>query len=172
MTNTPWRNDKWYTSFWNHDEKAKAFYQFADKIEYHDVTLRDGEQQSGLVFSKDQKIAIAEKLAEIGIHRIEAGMPIVCKQDEEAIREIAKRKLGPKIFTFARCIPDDAQLAKDLGADGIIMEIPGNELLLKHGFKWEVQRAIDAAVKATSYAHQEGLYVTLFLIDYSRAELS
>lgn len=38
------------------------------------MTLRDGEQQAGLVL-KHEKIRIAEKLAETGIDRIEAGMP-------------------------------------------------------------------------------------------------
>ena len=170
MSNTPWQNDKWYTSFWNFDDQVKSFYKFADKIRFHDVTLRDGEQQSGLVFNKDQKVAIAEKLAEVGIHRIEAGMPVVSKQDEDAIREIVKRKFGPEIFTFARCMVDDAKMALDLGADGIIMEIPANELLIKHGYKWETQKAIDAAVKATNFAHDNGLYVVLFMIDMSRAD--
>ncbi|MFR3921881.1 MAG: hypothetical protein ACLTYN_07790 [Dysosmobacter welbionis] len=41
------------------------------------MTLRDGEQQAGLIFDYKQKIALAEKLSEMGIHRIEAGMPAV-----------------------------------------------------------------------------------------------
>jgi len=172
MSNTPWQNDKWYTSYWNFDDRAKEFYKFVDKIRFHDVTLRDGEQQCGLVFNKDQKVAIAEKLAEVGVHRIEAGMPIVSKQDEDAIREIAKRKLGPEIFTFARCMVDDAKLALDLGADGIIMEIPANENLIKYGYKWETNKAIEAASKATKFAHENGLYVVLFMIDMSRADFN
>jgi isopropylmalate/homocitrate/citramalate synthase len=82
-------------------------YNFADEIKFHDVTLRDGEQQSGLVFNKDQKVAIAEKLAEVGIQRIEAGMPVVIAQDAQAIEEIAKRKkhLNMEVFTFAAAWP-------------------------------------------------------------------
>jgi isopropylmalate/homocitrate/citramalate synthase len=170
MSNRPWENDKWYTSPWNFDNQVKEFYNFPEKIKFYDVTLRDGEQQSGLVFNKDQKVAIAEKLAEVGIHRIEAGMPVVSKQDEEAIREIVKRNLGPEIFTFARCMVSDAQHAVDLGVNGIVMEIPANELLIKHGYKWETQRAIDAAIKSTKFAHDNGLYVTLFMIDFARAD--
>ena len=55
----------------------KATHNFSKRIQFHDVSLRDGEQQTRLVFTKDQKIALAEKIAEAGMHRIEAGMPAV-----------------------------------------------------------------------------------------------
>ena len=44
--------------------------EYPTNIKFHDVSLRDGEQQSGLIFNKDQKVALAEKLAEVGIHRM------------------------------------------------------------------------------------------------------
>ena len=77
----------------NFADEVTAGLNFPDKIEIHDVTLRDGEQQCGLVFTRDDKVRIAEKLAEVGVHRIEAGMPVVSKQDEQAIRDIVKMDL-------------------------------------------------------------------------------
>ena len=59
----------WLNSPWNNAEEVRQQLNFAEKIQLHDVTLRDGEQQAGLVFSHDDKIAIAERLAEGGIHR-------------------------------------------------------------------------------------------------------
>jgi len=76
---TPWKSDKWFTSPWNFLDQARKDQKFASKIKLHDVSLRDGEQQAGLIFNKDQKIALAEKLAEVGVHRMEAGMPVVSK---------------------------------------------------------------------------------------------
>ena len=67
----------WLNSPWNNAEEVRQQLNFAEKIQLHDVTLRDGEQQAGLVFSHDDKIAIAERLAEVGIHRIEAGPPFL-----------------------------------------------------------------------------------------------
>ena len=58
----------WLNSPWNNAEEVRQQLNFAEKIQLHDVTLRDGEQQAGLVFSHDDKIAIAERLAEVGIH--------------------------------------------------------------------------------------------------------
>ena len=168
----PWRNDQWYTSFWNFDPRAREMCHFADEIQIHDVTLRDGEQQSRVALTKEQKIAIAEKLDEVGVHRIEAGMPAVSRDDCEAIGEMLRRNLKADLFCFARCMVSDAKLAADLGVKGVVMEIPANELLIKYGYRWETEKAIAAAIEATRYAHERGLYVVLFLIDFSRADFT
>ena len=73
--NEPWKTKDWYVSAMNYQEEATSTFSFAEKIQIHDVTLRDGEQQAGLCFRKDEKVYIGEKLAEAGVHRIEAGMP-------------------------------------------------------------------------------------------------
>ena len=86
----------------------------------------DGEQQAGAVFTEDDKVRIAEKLAEVGVHRIEAGMPAVSPPDEAAIKEIVKRNLGPEIFCFTRCMVDDVKKAVDCGVKGIVIEIPAS----------------------------------------------
>ena len=66
-----WRNENWFTSSWNFAEEVRSSLHFSDHIKIHDVTLRDGEQQAGLIFDYKQKIALAEKLSEMGIHRPE-----------------------------------------------------------------------------------------------------
>ena len=48
MTKTPWKTDKWFTSPWNFEPEVRAQLNFPKKIKLHDVTLRDGEQQTGL----------------------------------------------------------------------------------------------------------------------------
>ena len=77
MTDTPWKTDGWHTSPWNFDPEVTKDWKFPENIRIHDVTLRDGEQQAGLAYNYDDKIRIAEGLAEVGVHRIEAGMPVV-----------------------------------------------------------------------------------------------
>jgi hypothetical protein len=101
----PWKTDNWFVSQWNYlDEVTKGF-QPPPEVKIHDdITLRDGEQQAGVILKKEDKIQIAEKLSEVGIHRIEAGMPAVSPNDEAAIREIVKRNLDADIFCFARCM--------------------------------------------------------------------
>lgn len=167
-----YKTDQWFTSPWNFAEGVRSQLNFAKKIELHDVTLRDGEQQAGITFSKDDKIRIAEKLAEIGIHRIEAGMPAVSKEDESAIKEIVKRNLGPKIFAFSRCMKEDVKRAVDCGVDGIVVEIPSSEHIIEHAYRWPLEKAIELSIEATLYAKENGLYTVFFPIDGSRADIN
>ena len=169
--NTPWKSEKWFTSPWNFADPVAETYQFAKKIKLHDVSLRDGEQQAGLIFSKDEKIALAEKMAEIGIHRIEAGMPAVSPDDKEAIRQIVNHHWGPEVFAFCRCVKDDVKKAAELGVDGIVIEIPSSDHMIEKAYRWDLEKAVQLSVEATSYAKEMGLYTVFFPIDMSRADI-
>lgn len=170
-SNTPWKTDKWFTSLWNFSEEVRKSVEFSERIQFHDVSLRDGEQQSGIILNKDQKVALAEKLAEVGIQRIEAGMPAVSDQDEAAIKEIVKRDFGPKIFSFARCMKEDVKRSVDCGVKNIVMEVPTSDHLLKYAYKWDLQKAIDLSIESTLFAHEQGLYVSFFTIDGTRTDI-
>ena len=85
-TSQPWKTDNWFVSPWNFLDEVTAGFQPPEKVRIHDITLRDGEQQAGIIFTKDDKVRIAEKLSELGVHRIEAGMPAVSPRDEAAIK--------------------------------------------------------------------------------------
>ena len=61
-TKQPWKTENWFVSPWNFAEEVRQEFKFAPKIKVHDITLRDGEQQAGIEFNKDDKIAIAEAL--------------------------------------------------------------------------------------------------------------
>lgn len=170
--NTPWKSDKWYTSPWNFADEVKSTYQFKKNIKLHDVSLRDGEQQAGLIFSRDEKIMLAEKMAEVGMHRIEAGMPAVSSQDKEAIERIVKMNLGPEIFAFCRCMKEDVKRAADLGVKGIVIEIPSSDHMIEKAYRWDMEKAIALSVEATSFAKEMGLYTVFFPIDMSRADMT
>ena len=167
----PWISDRWFVSPWNYHEETVKEFSFPDNIKIHDVSLRDGEQQAGVEFTRQEKVKLAMKLAEAGVHRIEAGMPAVSKEDEAAIKEIVKLGSGAEIFGFARCMKEDIQKAADCGVTGVIVEIPASEHIIEHAYKWPLERAIDLSIEATSYAKELGLYTVFFPIDASRAEM-
>jgi hypothetical protein len=89
----------WIASPWNHGPGAPTL---EHDIQIHDVTLRDGEQQTGVAFSAADKIRIAEALAEAGVHRIEAGLPAVSPEDDKAVRTIAGLGLPSTILSSGR----------------------------------------------------------------------
>ena len=171
-TAQPWKTENWFVSPWNYLEEVTKDFQPPKQVKIHDVTLRDGEQQAGIIFTKDDKIRIAEKLAEVGVHRIEAGMPAVSPPDEAAIREIVKRDLGPEIFCFSRCMVDDVKRAVDCGVRGVVMEIPASAHLIEHAYKWPLEKAIDLPIKATAFAKEQGLYTVFFTIDATRSDMN
>lgn len=164
-------NGKWWVSQANYADEVIQKYQFPRGIDILDTTLRDGEQQPGIILTRQDKVMIARKLAEAGVQRIEAGTPAASKEDADAIKEIASLNLGPKIFAFVRNTPDDMKLAKECGAYGVLAEVPGSEHLLKFGKRWTAERAIKAAIEATQAAKELGLYITFFPADSSRASL-
>jgi isopropylmalate/homocitrate/citramalate synthase len=172
MSHEPWKTDKWFVSPWNFAEDVRSQLHFAKTIQVHDITLRDGEQQTGVIFSKDDKIRIAEGLAEAGVPRIEAGMPVVSPSDQSAIKEIVKRNLGPQIFAFSRCMIDDVKRAVDCGVSGVVMEVPSSEHIIKYAYQWPLEKAIGLSIESTAYAHEQGLEVVFFPIDFTRAEIT
>ncbi|MGE5584097.1 MAG: LeuA family protein [Bacillota bacterium] len=165
-----WQSDKWFVSPYNYDEETTRQLKFSPDIQLHDVTLRDGEQQAGVVFTWQDKVRIAEALAEMGVTRIEAGMPSVSDDDDRAVREIAKRLAGVQVFAFARCMIDDVKRALDCGVAGIVVEIPSSKHVIERAYGWPVQKAIDLSIEATKYAGDHGLYTVFFPIDGTRAE--
>ncbi len=162
---------KWWASPYNDEDAVSASFELADKIEIHDATLRDGEQTPGIVFSIDEKIRIAELLNEVGVERIEAGMPAVSKTDQEAIYRIAKRNLTSRIFTFARAKREDIDMAESLGAKGVIIEVPIGYPKLKYQFNWTWETVAEKSIDCIRYAKSKGLYTVYFPYDTTRARV-
>src|SRR3954468_1451428 len=168
----PWKTDKWFTSPWCYLPEVKKHEHFAPKIKIHDVTLRDGEQQTAVVFRREEKVAIAKKLDAHGIHRIEAGMPAVSPQDKAAIADIAALGLKAEVFAFSRCIPEEIKVVKEVGCKGVVVEIPASDHMIKNAYGWSVDRAMKASIETTLAAKEAGLYTVFFTIDATRTELN
>ena len=172
MSNSPWKTDSFFSSPWNYLPEVTQTFQLPEKIQIHDVTLRDGEQQAGVEFTADDKVRIAEALSESGIHRIEAGLPAVSPADTEAVKRIAAAGFDAEIYAFSRCMISDVKLALECGVSGVIMEVPASHHLIEKAYQWPVERAIEASVESTKFAHENGLKVTFFPIDATRSSMT
>lgn len=174
MATTPWKTDRWFTSPSNFTDEVTCNQSFADEIEIHDITLRDGEEQVGIVFTYEDRLKIAEALAAEGIRRIELGtLPAASEQDELAMKEIVKRRLGAR--TFAMTYAGDTsgiKKALEYGLDGIMVGTPSSEYQIKDFEQLSLEEAVDQARESTALAHENGLYTVFFLIDAGRAEIN
>ncbi|MBL7070955.1 MAG: citramalate synthase [Candidatus Omnitrophica bacterium] len=73
----------------------------ADNVKLYDTTLRDGAQTEGISFSVTDKVRIAQKLDELGVHYIEAGWPGANPKDIEVFKKLKKLRLkNSKITAF------------------------------------------------------------------------
>ena len=167
----PWRSETFFTSPWNFAPEAITAFAPAARVRVHDVSLRDGEQQAGVEFTRAEKVRIAHLLAEAGVHRIEAGLPAVSASDEAAIRDIVGAGLPSEIWAFSRCLVDDVKRAADCGVRGVVMEIPSSHHIVEWSYRWPMERAVELAISATRAAHEAGLQVSFFPIDATRADI-
>ena len=156
--------DNWYVS-WHNFEGQQAPPQTPFVV--HDVTLRDGEQQAGILFTMDEKIEIAKALADLGVDRIEAGMVAVSEEDRQTIRRIVDLGLRSEIWTISRSMPEDVDQAVASGVAGSGIIILANEQYCKV-FRWTPEQAIEKAIRAAERARQGGLKTTLLIADSSR----
>jgi isopropylmalate/homocitrate/citramalate synthase len=161
-----WKSDQYWVSHYDFAKEIKL----PKKIKFHDTTFRDGEQQPGVVFTSEEKLRIGTMMSEIGMDRIEGGMPLVSEDDKKAVKMLANAGLDSEIFAFTRCMKDDVETSVDCGVDGVIMEVPSSGQLISDAYEWSEKKAKDLAVEATAYAHAHGLYVSFFCIDLSRAD--
>src|SRR3989338_3781512 len=90
------------------------------KIELYDTTLRDGAQTEGISYSVQDKVRIARKLDQLGIHFIEAGWPANPK-DKEVFRILKDKPLkNASLSAFGSPRRADKKVNHDLSLKSIL----------------------------------------------------
>ncbi len=169
MENRHIQEEMWWVSPYNFVDEVRGGLDLPKKVEIHDATLRDGEQTPGVVFRKDDKVRIAQKLDEVGVERIEAGMPAVSDEDFAAIKEITRLGLKAKIYSFARAMTVDIDKAVECGCHGVVIEIPIGYPKLKYQFKWTWEDVLRKSIDCINYARKRNLHTVYFPYDTTRS---
>ncbi len=81
-------------------------------VQLYDTTLRDGMQQEGMSVSVDEKVRIALRLDEIGVHYIEGGFPASNPKEAEFFARMERERL-----THARLVAFGMTRRKGTAAD-------------------------------------------------------
>jgi 2-isopropylmalate synthase len=80
-------------------------------IKFYETTLRDGEQTPGVNYFPEEKLAIAQALADMGFDTLDCGFAISSPSEFECIRLIAQKVRNAEIGSIARAHPADIERA-------------------------------------------------------------
>ena len=162
-------NQGWWVSPFNFVDEVISDYA-GKTAAIHDVTLRDGEQTFGVAFSPEERVRIAEALDEIGVPRIEVGMPPASPDIQEGIKQVVKRNLKSEIIAFIRTLKDDIDKSIDCGVKSVILEHNLNPYACAAGYGLEKNEVIDRLVSSTLYAKENGLKTIFMGWDFTRGD--
>jgi isopropylmalate/homocitrate/citramalate synthase len=122
-----------------------------------DCTLREGEQQPGIVLDGAAKMKIAELLARVGVRRAEIGTPAVSVAERDAVAEIAHSNLILESIAVCRVNTADVDLALECGVWGVVISSPVSPWQLGKKLEWSLDEMIGRAADVHEYARSRGL---------------
>jgi len=118
----------------------------ATAIQIFDTTLRDGTQGEGVSLSVEDKLKIAQKLDDLGVHYIEGGWPGSNSKDIEFFERVRELKLSrAKITAFGSTRRKDALASEDINLIRIVES--GVQVASIFGKSWDFH--VHTAIQTT-----------------------
>ena len=124
-----------------------------------DTTLRDGEQSPGASLNLEEKLAIAQQLARLGVDIIEAGFPFASSGDFNAVQRIAAAvgtAEGPVICGLARAAKGDIKACAEAVAPAVRRRIhtfiATSDIHLKHKLRKSRAEVLEITAEMVAYA--------------------
>lgn len=149
-----------------------------EKLSILDVTLRDGEQTQGVVFSAQEKLNVARKLLlNVKVDRVEVASARVSRGELESVKNIMKwaekESFADKIEILGFV---DHNLSVDwiveTGAKNLNLLTKGSEKHLTLQLKKTVEEHIDDIKRTVEYAVSKGVNANVYLEDWSNGFLN
>ena len=140
------------------------------KVTIVDTTLRDGEQTAGVVFANKEKIRIAKLLDELGVHQVEAGIPVMGGDEKKVISKIVESKLKASIMGWNRAVVKDVKESLACGVDAVAISISTSDIHIEHKLNSTRGEVIRRMVEACEFAKSHGVYVSVNAEDASRSD--
>jgi len=142
-----------------------------EKVLFWDETMRDGEQTPGVYFSPEEKLQIATLLSDMGVQLMDAGIPVVSKEEARGVRLVANAGLKASVMAAARAVRRDVDACIECDVREISIFIACSDLHLKYKLNMTREQVLETAVREVEYAKSHGLKVTFVTEDTFRADL-
>jgi 2-isopropylmalate synthase len=109
----------------------------AGSVEIYDTTLRDGTQSARVAFSVGDKLRVAARLAELGVHYIEGGWPGANKRDGEFFHQVAQAPFfHQKVVAFGSTRHAKNRPEEDKNLAGLLQA--GTSTITIFGKSWDL----------------------------------
>ncbi|MCC5467027.1 homocitrate synthase [Pelosinus baikalensis] len=144
--------------------------QDARTIEIVDTTLRDGEQSPNIVFSAQDKLNIATALDKAGVTWIEAGVPVMGEEEQEAMKMILSAGLQAKVIAWNRALKNDILSSVSCGFSHLHISVPVSDLHIEQKLKKSREWVLENLKQSILLAQSFGCTVSVGAEDASRGD--
>ena len=141
-----------------------------EKVIIYDSTMRDGEQMPRVSFKPEEKLQIAEMLADVGVPQIEAGFPAVSETEKLTVKKIVDLNLDAEILALSRTCRQDIDAAIESEADMVMLFTATSELHLKYKYRMTKEQQLAKVTDAFDYARDNGIKFSFSTEDSTRTD--
>jgi len=146
-----------------------------DTLEIFDTTLRDGEQSPGFSMNREEKLALARQIEQLGADIIEAGFPIASPGDLVATRAVAAEIKHSRVAALARARQEDVDAAlkglEPAQKPRLHVFLATSDLHLKYKLRLHREQALEQITQMVRFGRRHCDEVEFSAEDASRTDI-